>query len=123
MDDEEVLTLLMQEMLKQLGYDVEVRTSSLAALAAFRAEPERFDLVITDQTMPLMPGDVLAQELWAIRPELPIILCTGHSYIMDADKATAKGFDAFCMKPLVMHDLAVIIRRVFARRAAKARVR
>jgi signal transduction histidine kinase len=67
-DDEEILTLLMQKMLQQLGYDVEVRTSSLAALAVFRTAPERFDLVITDQTMPLMPGDVLAQALRAIRP-------------------------------------------------------
>jgi len=120
-DDEEVLTLLMQEMLKQLGYDVEVRTSSLAALAVFRAAPERFDLVITDQTMPLMSGDVLAQALRAIRPEIPIILCTGYSHSMDADKAAAQGFDAFCMKPLVMHDLAVIIHRVLARRAAQER--
>ena len=84
---------------------------------------ERDDLVITDQTMPLMPGDVLAQELRAIRPELPIILCTGHSHSMDADKAAAKGFDAFCMKPLVMHDLGVVIRQVLARRAAKSRAR
>ncbi|WP_179131055.1 ATP-binding protein [Candidatus Entotheonella palauensis] len=120
-DDEEVLTLLMQEMLIQLGYDVEVRTSSLEALAAFRAEPERFDLVITDQTMPLMPGDVLAQELRAIRPEIPLILCTGHSHTMDAETAAAKGFDAFCMKPLVMHDLGVVIRRVLSRRAARVK--
>ena len=117
-DDEEILTLMMQAMLKQLGYEVEVRTSSLEALAIFRAQPERFDLVITDQTMPLMPGDVFAQELRAIRPELPIILCTGYSHSMDADKAAAKGFDAFCMKPLVMHDLGMVIRQVLARRAA-----
>jgi PAS domain S-box-containing protein len=120
-DDEEILTLMMQEMLKQLGYDVEVRTSSLEALATFRAQPERFDLVITDQTMPLMSGDVLAQELRAIRPELPIILCTGYSHSMDAEQAAAKGFDAFFMKPLVMHDLGVVIRRVLARRATRAR--
>jgi len=122
-DDEEVLTLLMQEMLKQLGYDVEVKTSALEALAVFRAAPERFDLVITDQTMPLMPGDVLAQELRAIRPDLPMILCTGYSHNIDADRAAAKGFDAFCMKPLVMHELGVVIRRVLARRAAKARAK
>jgi CheY-like chemotaxis protein len=122
-DDEEVLTLLMQEILKQLGYDVEVKTSALEALAVFRAAPERFDLVITDQTMPLMPGDVLAQELRAIRPDLPMILCTGYSHNIDAERAAAKGFDAFCMKPLVMHELGVVIRRVLARRAAKARTK
>jgi CheY-like chemotaxis protein len=122
-DDEEVLTLLMQEILKQLGYHVEVKTSALEALAVFRAAPERFDLVITDQTMPLMPGDVLAQELRAIRPDLPIILCTGYSHNIDAERAAAKGFDAFCMKPLVIHELGVVIRRVLARRAAKARAK
>jgi signal transduction histidine kinase/ActR/RegA family two-component response regulator len=118
-DDEEILTLLMQEMLKQLGYDVEVKTSSVEALALFRAAPERFDLVITDQTMPLMSGDALAQELRAIRPDIPIILCTGYSHRIDAEQAAAKGFDAFCMKPLVMHELGVVIRRVLARRAAQ----
>jgi PAS domain S-box-containing protein len=122
-DDEEVLTLLMQEILKQLGYHVEVKTSALEALAVFRAAPERFDLVITDQTMPLMPGDVLAQELRAMRPDLPIILCTGYSHNIDAERAAAKGFDAFCMKPLVIHELGVVIRRVLAQRAAKARMR
>jgi PAS domain S-box-containing protein len=122
-DDEEILTLLMREMLKQLGYDVEVTTSSLEALAVFRAAPERFDLVITDQTMPLMSGDVLAQELRAIRPELPIILCTGYSQNIDAEQAAAKGFDAFCMKPLVMQELGVVIQRVLAQRARKARER
>jgi CheY-like chemotaxis protein len=95
----------------------------LEALAVFRAAPERFDLVITDQTMPLMSGDVLAQELRAIRPELPIILCTGYSQNIDAEQAAAKGFDAFCMKPLVMQELGVVIQRVLAQRARKARER
>ena len=119
-DDEAILTLLAQEMLEQLGYDVETKTSSLEALAAFRAAPQSFDLVITDQTMPLMTGETLAQELRAIRPELPIILCTGYSHSINADQAAAKGFDAFFMKPFDMHDLAVVIRRVLTRRAAEA---
>ncbi len=122
-DDEEILTLLMQEMLNQLGYDVEVRTNSLEALATFRAAPDRFDLVITDQTMPIMSGDVLAQELRAIRPDIPLILCTGHSHGLDADRAAALGFDAFCMKPLVMHDFGLVIRRVLSQHTANSRAR
>lgn len=122
-DDEEILTLLMQEMLTQLGYDVEVRTSSLEALATFRAAPDQFDLVITDLTMPIMPGDVLAQELRAIRPDIPLILCTGHSHGIDADRAALLGFDAFCMKPLVMHDFGLVIRRVLSRHTANSRAR
>jgi PAS domain S-box-containing protein len=117
-DDEAVLTLLVQEMLKQLGYEVEVHMSSLEALASFQSAPDRFDLVITDQTMPMMTGEVLAQELRKIRPDIPIILCTGYSHRIDADKAAAQGIDAFCMKPLVTHDLGLVIRRVLAQRAA-----
>jgi PAS domain S-box-containing protein len=117
-DDEAVLTFLAQEMLKQLGYEVEVHMNSLEALASFQNTPDRFDLVITDQTMPMMTGEVLVQELRKIRPDIPIILCTGYSHRIDADKAAAQGIDAFCMKPLVMHDLGVVIRRILAQRAA-----
>jgi PAS domain S-box-containing protein len=117
-DDEAVLTLLVPEMLKQLGYEVEVHMSSLEALASFESTPDRFDLVITDQTMPMMTGEVLAQELRKIRPDIPIILCTGFSHRIDADKAAAQGIDAFCMKPLVTHDLGLVIRRVLTQRAA-----
>jgi CheY-like chemotaxis protein len=116
-DDEEVLTLLVQDMLKQLGYEVEVHTSSLEALASFQSTPNRFDLVITDQTMPMMTGEVFAQELRNIRPDIPIILCTGYSHRIDADKTAAQGIDAFCMKPLATHDLGLVIRRVLAQRA------
>jgi nitrogen-specific signal transduction histidine kinase/ActR/RegA family two-component response regulator len=118
-DDEEVLTLLVQEMLKQLGYEVEVHTSSFAALASFQSTPDRFDLVITDQTMPMMTGAALAQELRSIRPDIPIILSTGYSHTIDADKAAAQGIDAFCMKPLMTHDLGLVIRRVLAQRATR----
>ena len=117
-DDEAILTLLVPEMLKQLGYEVEVHMSSLEALASFQSAPDRFDLVITDQTMPMMTGEMLAQELRNIRPDIPIILCTGYSHRIDADKAAVQGIDAFCMKPLVTHDLGLVIRRVLAQRAA-----
>ncbi|MEE9148457.1 MAG: ATP-binding protein [Candidatus Tectomicrobia bacterium] len=113
-DDEETLARLGQGMLQRLGYDVVARTSSTKALEAFRAMPERFDLVITDQTMPHMTGEMLVKELQRIRPDIPIILCTGFSHVMHAEKAQALGIEAFLMKPVIARDLAVTIQQVLA---------
>ncbi|MEE8304107.1 MAG: response regulator, partial [Candidatus Tectomicrobia bacterium] len=118
-DDEVTLTRLGHTMLERLGYDVVTRTSSIEALEAFRVSPQRFDLVITDQTMPQMTGEQLTQELRRIRPDIPIILCTGFSHVMHADKAQALGINAFLMKPLVIDDLGREIRRVLDQRLAK----
>ncbi len=115
-DDEAMLARLGYGMLTRLGYDVEVYTSSRAALDAFRAAPERFDLVTMDQTMPHMTGEALAKELRRIRPDIPIILCTGFSHVMNPEKAQALGIDAFLMKPLAMRDLAATIQHVFQQR-------
>ena len=71
-----------------------------------------FDLVITDQTMPYMTGEVLAWELRHIRPDIPIILCTGFSHTIDAERARAQGINAFLMKPLTACDLGRTIQRV-----------
>ena len=111
-DDEETIVHLGKELLSQLGYTVEVQTNSMEALNVFRHEPQRFDLVITDQTMPGMTGEALSRELLRIRPELPIILCTGFSHIMTAEKAKALGIQAYLMKPLAIRDLAPIVRHV-----------
>ena len=125
-DDEETIVRLGQELLTHLGYSVTVRTSSVEALDLFRSDPQRFDLVITDQTMPTMPGDSLARELLRIRPELPIILCTGFSHIVSAEKAKAIGIRGYLMKPLAIRDLAPIVRHVldeqpfFTQQAEKA---
>ena len=115
-DDENILAQAGQKLLERLGYDVIVRTNSLEALNVFRTEPYRFDLVITDQTMPHMTGAALADELRSIRADVPIILCTGFSHNIDAVKAEAQGIDAFLMKPLMIRDLGLTIQRVFARR-------
>lgn len=115
-DDEVPLTELGRIMLVRLGYDVVVRTSGREALEAFRALPYRFDLVITDQTMPQMTGEELAKQMRRLRPDMPIILCSGFSHLVDEAKARAAGIDAFCMKPLVMRDLAQTIRRVLPNR-------
>ena len=111
-DDEETIVWLGKELLAQLGYTVEVQTNSLEALNVFRQDPQRFDLVITDQTMPGLTGEALSRELLRIRPELPIILCTGFSHIMTAEKAKALGIQAYLMKPLAIRDLASIVRHV-----------
>ena len=111
-DDEETIVRLGQELLTSLGYSVEVETHSPQALATFKQDPQRFDLVITDQTMPSMTGEMLSRELLKIRPDLPIILCTGFSHIMSAEKAKALGIQAYLMKPLAIRDLAPIVRHV-----------
>ena len=115
-DDETALANLAQAMLTRLGYDTEVYTSSRAALAAFQAAPQGFDLVITDQTMPHMTGEALTLALRHIRPDIPVILCTGFSHIMTIEKAAMLGIDVFLMKPLVIHDLGLAIQRVLASR-------
>ena len=103
--------------MERLGYDVVAHTNGLKALEAFQEQPSRFDLVITDQTMPEMTGATLVEELRYIRPDVPIILCTGFSHLMNAEKAQALGVDAFVMKPGVTQELAVRIQEVLAKRA------
>jgi CheY-like chemotaxis protein len=102
---------MTREMLEGLGYEVTSRSSSLESLEAFRADPTRFDLVITDQTMPKMTGEKLAQEIMDIRPDIPIILCTGFSATMTKEKARAMGIQAYIMKPILKKDLAETIKK------------
>src|SRR5262245_49458096 len=99
-------------MLIRLGYSTEVYTSSRAALAAFQAAPQRFDLVITDQTMPYMTGEALTLALRQSQSDISIILCTGFSHTMTIEKAGILGVDAFLMKPLVIDDLGLAIQGV-----------
>jgi len=117
-DDEEALAEVGKGILEYLGYEVTVRTSSLEALELFKAKPEHFDMVITDMTMPNMTGAELSQELMKIRPNIPIILCTGFSHIISEEKAREIGIRAFVMKPLITKDLAETVRRVLDTNAA-----
>ncbi|OPY08175.1 MAG: Blue-light-activated protein [Syntrophus sp. PtaB.Bin001] len=110
-DDEELLVEMGQEMLRALGYKVTGVRSSLEALERFRNDPQQFDLVITDMTMPQMTGIVLARNLLQIRKDIPIILCTGFSEIITEEDAKKLGIKEFIMKPLFMKDLAAAIRR------------
>ena len=111
-DDEETSVEIIEKMMEKLGYKVTSRTSSIEALKVFRDNPEGFDLVITDMTMPDMTGKGLAKELMAIRPEIPVILLTGFSEQMDEYSAKKMGIKAYLMKPVVMKDLAKEIRGV-----------
>jgi PAS domain S-box-containing protein len=111
-DDEETLVELAQQMLESLGYTVAARTSSIEALEAFRNHPDRFALVITDQTMPNMTGLQLSNRLREIRPDIPIILCTGFSENANEEVVKTHQINAFIMKPLLKKDIARLIRRV-----------
>jgi len=99
-------------MLAKLGYEVYGQNNSERALEMFRAEPDRYDLVITDMTMPGMTGVELAGELLSIRPNLPIILCTGFHDSITPVKAKQLGFREFVLKPILMQQIAGIIRRI-----------
>ena len=111
-DDEPTLVHIGKQILERLGYEVEARTSSLEALELFKIKSEKFDLVITDMTMPKMTGDDLAREILKIRKNIPIILCTGYSKKISEGKAEALGVRALVMKPIVAEQLATIVRRV-----------
>jgi len=112
LDDEDGIIKMEQLMLERLGYQVVSRTSSIEALEAFRADPDKFDVVITDMAMPNMAGDNLAAELIKIRPDVPILLCTGFSEKIPEEKAVSMGIKGFLMKPIVRADLASKIRKV-----------
>ena len=111
-DDEETLVEVGEDVLAELGYEVTSRMNGKEALALFTADPSRFDLIITDQTMPEMTGVELAKEILALRADMPIIMCTGFSYVVDADKAKAAGIRAFALKPLTKKEIARTIRKV-----------
>jgi PAS domain S-box-containing protein len=111
-DDDTMLASLGEEMLLEMGYRVTMMTDSQEALKLFNSNPNHFDLVITDQTMPKLTGADLIQELKRIKPDILTILSTGFSSLIDEDKAKEQGISAFLMKPLEMPKLAQTIRRV-----------
>jgi PAS domain S-box-containing protein len=111
-DDEEAIIRMEKQALTRLGYDVSSRVSSIEALEAFKANPEKFDLVITDMAMPKMTGDKLADEMINIRPDIPILLCTGFSHTLTDRKIKSLGIKCLMMKPVMIKDLALKIREV-----------
>jgi PAS domain S-box-containing protein len=110
-DDEHFQQDLGRRMLERLGYDVTTCTDGRQALSLFRSQPDQFDLIITDMTMPMMTGDVLTREIMVIRPDIPIIICTGYSERITEEKALAMGAKGFVLKPIVIKDMANLIRK------------
>jgi PAS domain S-box-containing protein len=111
-DDDAAIAHLEKRMLKHLGYRVTSKVNSLEALETFAAAPDAFDLVITDMTMPNLTGDQLAKAIMAIRGDTPVIICTGFSERIDAQKAASIGVKAFLRKPIALAEMATTVRDV-----------
>lgn len=111
-DDDAAVANLEQQILERLGYQITMRTGSLDAVEVFRSNPDAFDIVITDMTMPNMTGDQLAEEILSIKPDIPIVICTGFSERINKEQAEAIGVKGFLMKPVVKSDFASMVRKV-----------
>lgn len=111
-DDEPILTEMMKKMLEHLGYKVSAKTSSTDAFQTFSTQPGQFDLIITDYTMPDMTGVDLAAKMIHIRPDIPIILCTGFNEKITEERAREKGIRRFMQKPLNIREVAGVVREV-----------
>ncbi len=111
-DDDEAIVTMLHDMLED-SYDVVECTSSVTALDTFQHAPHAFDLVITDYTMPEMSGDVLIRALRRVRPDIPIILCSGSFQDMPAWHAQAPGINAFLRKPVTKDEVSRVVQHVF----------
>lgn len=111
-DDEDAIVKMTGEMLERLGYQVTTKMSPVEALELFQTEPYQFDLIITDMTMPHMTGEKLAAEMIKIRPEIPLILCSGYSRRISKDTVIEIGIKALVNKPIIMADFAKTVRNV-----------
>ena len=111
-DDEQNIVDVGKRILEQLGYTVTTNSSSMDALELFQKDPYRFDLVISDMTMPFMTGDELAEEFMRIRQDIPIVICTGYSEKLTKEKALSIGIRAYLGKPLIKSEIAETVRRV-----------
>ena len=109
-DDEKTLLDTEVAMLERLGYAVIGTTSPVEALEIFRLEPDRFDLVYTDMTMPGMTGLTLAKKIMRIRPHVPVILYSGYGTLVDNHEIVKSGVSAFLTKPMILEDLAATVR-------------
>jgi len=110
-DDERTVKNVMKSMLINLGYSVEAFIDPREALTSFNARPNEFDLVITDMTMPQMTGDKLAQEIMTVRPDMPVILCSGFSDLINEESARALGIKGYITKPVTVQSFATIVRK------------
>ncbi len=111
-EDEDILMEMAQDILEELGYAITAVSNGAKALEVFSRQSDRFDLVITDMTMPGMTGAELAREILKLRPEIPIILYTGHSDLITEEEAINLGIREYMMKPFSIRGIAEVIRRV-----------
>ncbi len=111
-DDDEAMVKMGQQILERLGYQVKSRTNPIEALEQFRSNPNQFDLIITDMTMPQMTGDKVAKEILKLRPNIPIIICTGFSEKISQESAGEIGIRKYLEKPLNKRELSIVIREV-----------
>lgn len=119
LDDEELIVDIGSSMLQRMGYSVVTETDPLRVLAYVKSHPNDVDLVISDMTMPNLTGDKLAEELLKIRPDIPIIVCTGYSEKMSPEKAKKMGIKHVMMKPVGMKELGNAVRKTLDERAGK----
>jgi len=111
-DDEPAIAQLVRLILERLGYTVTSRVNSIEALEAFKENPDKFDMVISDMSMPAMTGDQLAYEIKKIRSNMPVVICTGFSERIDKEKAEKIGVNGFLMKPILKSELTQMIRHI-----------
>ncbi|MCP3942598.1 MAG: response regulator [Desulfobacteraceae bacterium] len=111
-DDEKSIVKMEQQMLERLGYEIVSRTGSIEALDAFKENPDKFDLIISDMTMPDMTGVQLAKEVKAIRTDIPVIICTGFSDHISEETSSEFGIQGYVAKPVVKRQIAQLIREV-----------
>lgn len=111
-DDEDQITRMLKQMLTSLGYRVNAVSDPIEALEIFENDPQAFDLVITDMTMPKITGDLLSMEVLKIRPDIPVILCTGFSKLIDEGRVREIGIKKLIMKPVIKSEIARAIREV-----------
>ncbi|MFP4474933.1 MAG: response regulator [Desulfatibacillaceae bacterium] len=122
-DDEPTIASMGKPMLEHLGYSAVVENDSRRALDLIRDDPGAFDLVLSDVTMPHMNGDTLAKRILEIRPDMPVVLCTGFSGVFDGERAEEIGVAGFIYKPLVLEQVAETVRKVLDEAASRGRTR
>lgn len=120
-DDEPEVLRVMAIRLERMGHRVVSTTDSREALQMIRKDPEEYDLILTDQAMPQISGDQLAKKIIALRPDMPLILCTGFSYSIDEHEARRMGFEAFLAKPVLGADLTAVVSRCLLQRPVQQR--
>jgi DNA-binding response OmpR family regulator len=120
-DDEKPMAGLLEALLTDLGYDISCFTDSLQALDSFENNPGKYDLILTDHTMPKLTGLEMAKKFLSIRKDIPIILQTGYSDEVEREGVLGLGIADFIMKPVHKNELAGKIRLLLERKTEASR--